>query len=162
MARSDLLSKDALFFSFSRNIELKTSKYEFTNRSHQNKQGKKKPSRADFTAFQQNVCKTMAYTANLKQRLLLFSYLNFRIYFACYPPESFENNLVDLHLVEIRRYKLSFFAKPATKSFLTGPPLLPNLKKVVTRMDTSIRLDTVCLLHNAILYLVEFIGHENF
>ena len=32
----------------------------------------------------------------------------------------------------------SFFAKPATKSFRTGPPFLPNLKKVVTRMDTSI------------------------
>ena len=96
------------------------------------------------------------------RRILLFSYLDFRVYFACYPPESFKNNLVDLHLVEIRRYKLSFFAKPATKSFLTGPPFLPNLKKVVTRMDTSIRLDTVCLLHNAIIYLVEFIGHENF
>ena len=155
-----------LYFLVSRrNIELKTSKYEFTNRSRQNKQGKKL-SRADFTAFQQNVCKTRASTGNLKQRLLLFSYLDFRVYFACYPPESFKNNLVDLHVVQIRRYKLSFFAKPATKSFLTarltGPPFLPNLKKVVTRMDTSIRLDTLCLLHNGILYLGEFIGQENF
>ena len=40
------------------------------------------------------------------------------------------NNLLDLYLVEIRRYKLSFFAKPAkpaTKSFPMGSPFLPDL-----------------------------------
>jgi len=54
-----------LIFLVSRpNIELKASKHEFTNKSHQNKQGfeSKKLSGTDFTAFQQNVCKTMAYT----------------------------------------------------------------------------------------------------
>ena len=58
--------------------------------SHQNKQGfeGKKLRGTDFTAFQQNLCQTMAYTANLKQRFLLFYYLYFRVYFACYPPES--------------------------------------------------------------------------
>ena len=40
-----------------------------------------------------------------------------------------QNNLLDLYLVQIRRYKLSFVAKPATKSFPTGPPFLPDLKK---------------------------------
>ena len=71
-------------------MELKTSKHEFTDISHQNKQGfeGKKLRGTDFTAFQQNLCQTMAYSANLKQRFLLFYYLYFRVYFACYPPES--------------------------------------------------------------------------
>ena len=85
--------RKTLYFSVSRrNIQLKTSKHEFTDISHQNKQGfeGKKLSGTDFTAFQQNVCQTMAYWSNLKQRFLLFSYLDFRVYFACYPPESFK------------------------------------------------------------------------
>ena len=50
-----------------RNIELKTSKNEFTDRSHQNKQGfeGKKLNGTDFAAFQQNVCQTMAYTRRI-------------------------------------------------------------------------------------------------
>ena len=82
-----------LYFLVSRwNIELKTSKHEFTDISHQNKQGfeDKKLSGTDFTVFQQNVCQSMAYSANLNQRSLLFSYLYFRVYFAWYPPESFK------------------------------------------------------------------------
>ena len=48
--------------------------HEFTDKSHQNKQGfgGKKLSGTDFTALQQNVCQTIAYLANLKQRFLLF------------------------------------------------------------------------------------------
>ena len=80
-----------LYFLVSRwNMELKTSKHEFTDISHQNKQGfeGKKFRWTNFTAFQQNVCQTIAYSANLKQRFLLFSYLYFRVDFACYPPKS--------------------------------------------------------------------------
>ena len=42
--------------------------------SHQNKQGfeGKKLRGTDFIALQQNVCQTIAYLANLKQRFLLF------------------------------------------------------------------------------------------
>ena len=36
------------------------------------------------------MCETMVYSANLKQGLLLFSYLDFRVYLAFYPPESFK------------------------------------------------------------------------
>ena len=90
--RSELISIAKLDTIFSANIELETSKHEFTDISHQNKQGfeDKKLSGTDFTPFQQNVCQSMAYSANLYQRSLLFSYLYFRVYFACYPPESFK------------------------------------------------------------------------
>ena len=71
-----------------RNIELKASKHELTDKSHQNKPGEKL-SGMDFTVFQQNVCQTMAYLVSLKQRFLLFS-PRFRVYFACYSPESFK------------------------------------------------------------------------
>ena len=40
-----------------------------------------------------------------------------------------QNNLLDLYLVEIRRYKLSFFAKHVTKFFPTEAPFLADLKK---------------------------------
>ena len=108
------------------NIELKTSKNEFTDKSQQNKQGfeGKKLSGTDFTAFQLNVCQTMAYSANLSLTVFLprFSRL------VCLLSSRFlQNNL----LVEIRRYKLSFLAKPATKFSPTGPPLLPDLTKIV-------------------------------
>ena len=61
-------------------------------------------SETEFTAFEENLCQTL---------FLLFSYLDFRVSFAWYPPESFKKNLSDLHLVEIRQYKLSFYAKAA-------------------------------------------------
>ena len=43
---------------------------------------------------------------------ILFSYLDF--YFLS--SKILQNNLLHLYLVKIRRYKLSFFAKPATNS----------------------------------------------
>ena len=73
---ASLYVRKTLHFLVSRrNIELKTRKHEFTDTSHQNKQGfeDKKPSGVDFTSFQQNVCQSMAYSANLNQRSLLFS-----------------------------------------------------------------------------------------
>ena len=90
---ASLYVRKTLYFLVSlQNIELETSKHEFTDISHQNKQGfeDKKLSGTDFTAFQQNVCQSMAYSAKLNQRSLLFYNLYFRVYFACYPPESFK------------------------------------------------------------------------
>ena len=55
----------------------------------------------------------MAGSANCTQRFsVLFSYLDF--YFLS--SKILQNNLLHLYLVKIRRYKLSFFAKPATNS----------------------------------------------
>ena len=79
--------KTLYFFLVSRqNIDLKTSKHEFTDRTHQNKQGFEGKK---LRGTDQNTCATpaMAYSANYN---LLFSYLDFRVCSACYPPESFK------------------------------------------------------------------------
>ena len=79
---------------------------------HQNKpdfEGKKL-SGTDFTAFQQNVTRVwptcqIAFTVFLPRFSRLSGFLSSRI---------LQNNLLDLYLVQIRRYKLSFFAKAVT------------------------------------------------
>ena len=114
-----LVSKDAIFFLFSRrNIELKTSKHKCTDRSHQNKRDIEggKLSGSNFTSFQQNVTRLwptcrIAFTVFLPRFSSLFGLLSSRI---------LQNNLLDLYLVQIRRYKLSFFAKAVTVG-PTGP-----------------------------------------
>ena len=114
-----LVSKDAIFFLFSRrNIQLKTSKHKCTDRSHQNKRDIEggKLSGSNFTSFQQNVTRLwptcrIAFTVFLPRFSRLFGLLSSRI---------FQNNLLDLYLVQIRRYKLSFFAKAVTVG-PTGP-----------------------------------------
>ena len=76
----------------------------------------KKLSGKEFVAFEeyQRVCvEDMAGSANCTQRFsVLFSYLDFLFLSA----RILQNNLLHLYLVKIRRYKLSFFAKPATNS----------------------------------------------
>ena len=55
----------------------------------------------------------MAGSANCTQRFsVLFSYLDF----CSLSSRILQNHLLHLYLVKIRRYKLSFFAKPATNS----------------------------------------------
>ena len=97
---------------------LKTSTYEFTDRIHQNKQGfeGKKLSGKEFVAFEeyQRVCVVdIAGSAILTVFLPGFSRLSCLL-----SSRILQNNLLDLYLVKMRRYKLSwsFFAKPATKS----------------------------------------------
>ena len=72
------------------NIELKSSKYEFNDISHQNKQGfeGKKLCRTDLSVS----TKCVPYYGLLGEfeTKSLFSYLDFRVQFACYPPESFK------------------------------------------------------------------------
>ena len=62
-------------------------------------------------------------------KILTVSLPRFSLLFCMLSSRILQNNLLALYLVEIRRYKLSFFAKPATKSFPTGPPFLSDLKK---------------------------------
>ena len=110
---------NTLYFSvFHRNSGLKTSKNEFNDRIHQNKQSfeGKKLSGKEFLAFKeyQRACvEDMAGSANCTQRFsVLFSYFDF-----CFlSSRILQNNLLPLYLVTIRLYMLSFFAKPATKS----------------------------------------------
>ena len=61
-----LLAKDALFFSFSAKYRVKPSKHEFTDRSHQNKQGfeDKKFSGTEFAAFEEYFVPDFADSGN--------------------------------------------------------------------------------------------------
>ena len=86
------LQKTLYFLVFPRNIRLKTSKHENTDRIYQNKRGfeGKKLSGKEFLAFKeyQRVCvEDMAGSANCTQR---FSILFSSSTFASYPPESFK------------------------------------------------------------------------
>ena len=124
-----LPSKDALFLVFHRNIGLKTSTYEFTDRIHQNKQDfeAKKLSGKEFVAFEecQRVCVVdIAGSAILTVFLPGFSRLSCLL-----SSRILQNNLLDLYFVKMRRYKLSwsFFAKSAKQSL----PHFSFFKKVV-------------------------------
>ena len=64
-----------------------------------------------------------------------------------------QNNLVWFAFGRNSLIQAFILRKTRKKILSTGPPFLPNLKNVVTR----IKLDTLCLLHNRILYLGEFI-----
>ena len=76
----------------------------------------KKLSGKEFLAFEeyQRVCvEDIACSASCTQRFsILFSYLDF-----CFlSSRILQNDMLYLYLVKIRGYKLSFFAKTATKS----------------------------------------------
>ena len=105
---SPIQFRTTLHFLFSRrNIELKTSKHKFTDRSHQNKRDKKAKSSAGRISLRSRLWPTcrIAFTVFLPRFSSLFGLLSSRI---------LQNNLLDLYLVQIRRYKLSFFAKAVT------------------------------------------------
>ena len=89
------------------------------------------------------MCETMAYSANLKQGFLLFSYLDFRVYFAFYPPESFK--IICLTCIWSKFVDTRFHSpqKPAKNSSrrdrhfyhicsLFQTNRLPDLKKIVS------------------------------
>ena len=126
--------ESTLHFLVSRgNIELKTSKHEFTDIIHQNKQGfeGKKLRGTNFTAFQQNVCQTIAYSGNLKQKFLLFSYLYFRVYFACYPPES--SKIICLTCIWSKFVDTSFHSSQKPREILPdGSAIFTRFEKIVS------------------------------
>ena len=65
-----------------------------------------------------------AYTHKIQTVFLtLFSHLFCLLY-----SRILQNNLLDLYLVEIRRYKLSFFAKEVTKTHTHRQTFCQNLK----------------------------------
>ena len=106
------LRKTLYFLVSQQNIEIKTRKHEFTDRSNKNKQGfqGKKLSETEFTAFEENCVPD----SRLRRIPRKDSYCFLTSIFAVFSLLSsliLQNNLLDLYSVEIRRYKPSFFAK---------------------------------------------------
>ena len=84
-----------IFSGFHRIIEFKTSKHEFADIVHQNKKGfegkKLSEGRAGRNLLRfNNMCCRRRRIGDRHARFKLFSYLDFRVCFACYPPESFK------------------------------------------------------------------------
>ena len=110
---------------FHRIIKLETSKHEFADIIHQNKQrfeGKKlSEGGKEFVAFQQHVlqAKTNRRSARKIQTVFL---PRFSCLFCLLSSRFLQNNFLDLYLVEIRQYKLPFFAKTATNYIARRAP----------------------------------------
>ena len=130
--------ESTLYFLVPRwNIELKTSKHEFTDISHQNKQGfeGKKLRGTNFTATE--CVPDYSPLGEFEAKILTVFLPLFSRWFRLLSSKILQNNLLDLYLVEIRRYKLSFFAKAATKFFPTKAPFLLDLKKSFREAQNS-------------------------
>ena len=102
------LQKTLYFLVFHRNIGLKTSTYEFTDRIHQNKQG-----------FEGKKLSGKEYSSRLKSIRVCVVDINglaiLTVFLPGFSPLScllssriLSDNLLDLYLVKIRRYKLSY------------------------------------------------------
>ena len=110
------LQKTLYFLFFHRNIGLKTSTYEFTDRIHQNKQGfkGKKQSGKEYSSHLKSirVCVVDNGAAIVTVFVPGFSRLSCLL-----SSRILQNTLLALYLVKLRRYKLSysFFVNPATK-----------------------------------------------
>ena len=65
--------------------------------------------------FQEHVAQSSAI-GDLHAQILSVSLLQFSRLFCLLSSKIFQNSLLDLYLVDIRRYKLAFFAKPAHKN----------------------------------------------
>ena len=118
------LKRRFVFSGFHPIFKLETSKHEFADIIHQNRQGfegnKLSEGGKEFVAFQQHVLQTKTNRRSARKiqtvflpRFCLFCLVSSRI---------LQNNFLDLYLVEIRRYKLSFFAKTATNYIARPPP----------------------------------------
>ena len=64
----------------------------------------------EFIAFEEHVLQSQPWLS-ARKIFKLFSYLDFSVFFSLLSSKILQNNLLDLYLAEIRRYKLSFFAK---------------------------------------------------
>ena len=90
-----LLQRPFVFAGFHRIIELKRSKHEFADIINQNKQGfegkKVSKGQAGRNSLRfNNMCCRLKRIGDRHTRFKLFSYLDFRVCFACYHPESFK------------------------------------------------------------------------
>ena len=119
--------KDALFLGFHQNIELKTSKHEFADIIHQNKPGFKGKKLSEGQVGRNslrfnNTCCRLRRIGDWHARILTVFSPPFSCLFCLLSSRILQNNLLDLYLVEIRRYKLSFFPKAAKNTSRVWSP----------------------------------------
>ena len=128
-----LLRKDAVFLSFSVKYRVKNSKHEFTNIIHQYKQGFDGKKRTEGQTGRNslhfnNMCSRVGEVGYRHARFKTVFLARFSRLFSLLSSKILQNNLLDLYLVEIRRYKLSFFAKEVAKTLTHRQPFFQSLK----------------------------------
>ena len=147
------------FFGFHRNIELKinptpvlshrarsepwergwlkTNKHEFVDIIHQNKQGFDGKKLSEGQAGRNslcfnNLCCRLRRIGDRHAKILTVLLSPLSCLFCLLSSRILQNNLLYLYLqylVEIHRYKLSFFAKTATNKFRVATPFEKSLRK---------------------------------
>ena len=104
------------FLDSQRNIELETSRHEFADTIHQNKQEFDGQKRSEgktgrkSSPFQEHVAQSSAI-GDLHAQILSVSLLQFSRLFCLLSSQILQNSFLDLYLVDIRRHKHAFFAK---------------------------------------------------
>ena len=94
----------------------------------------------EFIAFEEHVLQSQpSLTARKIQTVFLPRFLGL---FCLLSSKILQNNLLDLYLVEIRRYKLSFFAKHATKFFPREASFLVDLKESLREAQSGAGAET--------------------
>ena len=112
-------------------------KHEFTDISDQNKQGfeGKKLSGTELTAFEENLCQTLP-TWGIEGKDSYCFLTSISRLFCLLSSKILQNNLLDLHLVEICRYKLSFYAKTSQILLTTNRHFSTFLKNHCVKLKT--------------------------
>ena len=99
------------FLDSQKNIELETSRHEFANILHQNRQEFDGEKRSEgktgrkSSPFQEHVAQSSAI-GDLQVHILSVSLPQFTRLFCLLSSKILQNSLLDLYLVDIRRYKL--------------------------------------------------------
>ena len=121
---------------FHRNIELKTSKHEFAGIRKDLKAKKLSEGQAGRNSLRlNNMCCRLRRIGDRHARFKLFL-PRFSCLFSLLSTRILQNNLLDLYLVEIRRYKLSFFAKQVTNTSHVAAPFSQILKNRCVKLKT--------------------------
>ena len=158
-----------VFFGFDRNIELKTNptavlsyrarrepwergwlktnKHEFVDIIHQNKPGFDGKKLSEGQAGRNslcfnNLCCRLRRIGDRHAKILTVLLSPFSCLFCLLSSRILQNNLLYLYLqylVEIRRYKLSFFAKTATNKSRVATPFEKSLRKAQNSPEAGTR-----------------------
>ena len=126
---------------------VKNSKHEFTNIIHQYKQGFDGKKRTEGQTGRNslhfnNMCSRLGEVGYRHARFKTVFLPRFSRLFSLLSSKILQNNLLDLYLVEIRRYKLPFFAKEVTKTSHGARPFYPEFERSLCEAQTPWGLET--------------------
>ena len=124
-------------------LTLQTRKHKFADIIHQNKQGFAGKKLSEGQAGRNNnMCCRLRRIGDRHARFKLFSYLDFRVCFACYPPESFK--IICLTCIWLKFIDTSFHSsqkKSQTHRKVIAAPFSQILKNRCVKLKAPRGLD---------------------